>query len=99
MEKYIKENLFKINSKTSSNNVKLVKFLGNTKNDEIIKVTLLIITNCKQLQETGKPFFIKKDSLEEITDIDIIRNLNDENLEKILKPEYKKIIRDIFKQD
>lgn len=105
MEKYIKENLFKINSKTSSNNGKLVKILGNTKNDEIVKVALLIITDSKEnnkefiLQETEKPFYIKKNSLEKITTVDIIRNLDDETLKKLLKKKYKKIIRNIFKQD
>lgn len=105
MEKYIKENLFKINSKTSSNNGKLVKILGNTKNDEIVKVSLLIITDSKEnnkefiLQETEKPFYIKKNSLEKITTVDIIRNLDDETLKKLLKKKYKKIIKNIFKQD
>lgn len=79
-----------IESKTSSNNGRIVKVLNIYNNSDLARVIL---------STKGKGFQISLNSLKEISKYDIIRNLNNECLELVLKKSInkKKLLKEFEK--
>ena len=79
-----------IESKTSSNNGRIVKVLNIYNDSNLARVIL----NAKE-----KGFQIHINSLKEISKYDIVRNLNDECLELVLKKSInkKKLLKELKK--
>ena len=75
MQKYKHGDLCVVDSKTSNNNGKLVEILGYTKGkrDDIL-----------QVQSRKCKFFIKESSLVAASKYDVIRNMKDKQLKKLL---------------
>lgn len=78
-----------IRSKTSSNNGKICRIVGETKTNDIVGIKLL---DCKdgKFVEQEKQIFVKESSLVPATPFDIIRNLDDKTLKKCIRKKWKK---------
>jgi hypothetical protein len=76
MQKYKQGDLCVIDSKTSHNNGKLVEVIGYTKGkyEDIL-----------QVQSRKCKFFIKESSLVTASKYDVIRNMKDKQLRKLLR--------------
>ena len=79
-----------IESKTSANNGKIVKVLNIYNDSNLARVIL---------STKGKGFQVHINSLKEISKYDIVRNLNDECLELVLKKSLnkKKLLKEFKK--
>ncbi len=73
---YKKGDLCVINSKTSHNNGKVVEVIGYTKGK---------CKNILQVQIRSRTFYITENSLKLATRYDIIRNLSDKQLKRMLR--------------
>ena len=73
---YKKGDLCVINSKTSHNNGKVVEIIGYTKGK---------CNNILQVQIRNRIFYITENSLKFATRYDIIRNLSDKQLKRMLR--------------